>query len=34
MLDQGWFAEAQKLLGTEWEFFIRKKKLIGYPELF
>jgi len=30
----GWIQEAQHLYGTEWETFLRQKKLIGYPEIF
>lgn len=33
MIDQGWLDECSKLIGTPWEPFIHKKKLIGYPEL-
>lgn len=34
MLDEGWLDECRLLYGTEWEPFVRKKKLIGYGELF
>jgi len=34
MLHHGWIDEAKSLVGTEWEPFLRKKNLIGYPELF
>jgi tRNA dimethylallyltransferase len=34
MIDHGWLEECRNLLGTPWETFIRKKKLIGYCELF
>jgi len=29
-----WIDEVQKLRGTEWEAFLKRKKLIGYEELF
>lgn len=34
MIDQGWLEECQNLINTPWEHFVRKKKLIGYCELF
>lgn len=34
MIEQGWVDECRSLLGTEWESFLRRKKLIGYPEIF
>lgn len=34
MLKSGWIEESQKLMKTPWEPFIRKKNLIGYPEVF
>lgn len=34
MLAEGWLDECRSLYGTEWELFVRKKKLIGYSELF
>lgn len=34
MLKYGWIAEAQALMGTAWEQFIRHKNLIGYAEIF
>lgn len=33
MLDAGWIAEAETLIGTPWEEFVLQKKWIGYPEL-
>lgn len=33
MLRQGWMKEVQSLVGTEWESFLQKKKLIGYDDL-
>ncbi len=33
MVDHGWLEETQQLLGTEWEVFIQKKKLIGYNDI-
>jgi tRNA dimethylallyltransferase len=30
MLDAGWIEETKKLLGTPWEPFLMKKKIIGY----
>lgn len=33
MLDTGWLAEAESLIGTSWEQFVLRKKWIGYPEL-
>ena len=34
MIKQGWIDECKVLAGTEWEAFIRHKKMIGYTELF
>jgi tRNA dimethylallyltransferase len=33
MLKAGWIKETEKLIGTPWEQFIRKKNLIGYTEI-
>lgn len=33
MMDQGWLQEVEPLLGTEWEPFLIRKKLIGYNEI-
>ncbi|MFA5999008.1 MAG: tRNA (adenosine(37)-N6)-dimethylallyltransferase MiaA [Candidatus Babeliales bacterium] len=33
MMDSGWRQEVESLRGTEWEPFLRKKKLIGYDDL-
>lgn len=33
MLDNGWIEETELLVGSEWEDFIVKKKLIGYNEI-
>jgi tRNA dimethylallyltransferase len=33
MMDQGWVAEVQGLLGSTWEPFLQQKKIIGYPEV-
>ena len=33
MIKQGWIDECNALIGTKWEDFIRRKKLIGYAEL-
>jgi len=30
MIQEGWIQEVEQLLGTQWETFLRKKKLIGY----
>lgn len=30
MIDNGWIQEVKALEGTEWEHFLRKKKIIGY----
>ena len=30
----GWIEEAEALVGTEWEEFLKTKNLIGYPEIF
>ena len=34
MIKQGWIDECKALIGTQWQEFIRRKKLIGYAELF
>lgn len=34
MFDAGWLAESQQLLNTDWQPFLCKKNLIGYPEIF
>lgn len=34
MIEQGWLDECKVLIGTPWEDFIRRKKFIGYPEMF
>lgn len=34
MIKEGWIEEVKPLVGTAWEVFLRKKNLIGYPELF
>ena len=34
MIEEGWIDEAKKLLETEWEDFIRHKKIIGYTQIF
>jgi len=34
MIKQGWLDECKALMGTRWQEFIQRKKLIGYPELF
>lgn len=33
MLQQGWIEETEVLIGTDWEPFLQKKGLIGYPVL-
>ena len=33
MLKTGWIEETEKLIGSPWEEFIRKKNLIGYVEI-
>ncbi len=33
MLEQGWIAEVQRLLGTEWQEFLIHKKIIGYDDI-
>ena len=33
MMDQGWMQEVQTLLGTPWQEFLLRKKLIGYSEI-
>lgn len=33
MLQTGWISEVEKLVGTSWESFLYKKKLIGYDDL-
>ena len=32
-LAQIWIREVEKLIGTEWEKFLKTKRLIGYPEI-
>lgn len=34
MMQQGWIQEAEHLKNTDWEVFLKKKKLIGYPEIY
>ena|SRR5436190_1255879 len=34
MIQKGWIDETKKLMGTLWQTFIQKKKLIGYNEIF
>ena len=34
MIDQGWLDECHRLIDTPWEAFLRRKKLIGYCQLF
>jgi tRNA dimethylallyltransferase len=33
MFDQGWVQETEKLIGTPWENFLERKKLIGYTDI-
>ena len=33
MLNAGWIEEVKSLRGTQWEPFLRKKKIIGYTEI-
>jgi tRNA dimethylallyltransferase len=33
MMNDGWLEETEQLLGTPWESFIRRKKIIGYNEI-
>jgi len=33
MIDQGWIEEVRALLGTEWEPFLKEKKIIGYDDI-
>ena len=33
MIDAGWIQEVQELMGTEWEFFLQRKKIIGYNDI-
>lgn len=33
MLHQGWVEEVRKVIGSEWELFLRNKKLIGYDTI-
>lgn len=33
MIEKGWIEEVVRLKDTEWEHFLKKKKLIGYPEI-
>lgn len=34
MITEGWVDEVRRLQGTPWEDFLKRKKLIGYPEIF
>ncbi len=34
VLENGWIEEAEHLIGTDWEAFLKSKNLIGYPEIF
>lgn len=34
MINDGWIAETKNLIGGPWEPFLKKKKLIGYSEIF
>jgi tRNA dimethylallyltransferase len=33
MLQDGWIEEVKKIVGTDWETFLERKKLIGYTEI-
>ena len=33
MLNEGWIPEVERLQGTSWETFLKKKKLIGYDDI-
>jgi len=33
MLEEGWLDEVKRLHGTQWDNFLRRKKIIGYDEL-
>lgn len=33
MVEAGWLQEVQNLLGTEWETFLQRKKIIGYNDI-
>ena len=33
MIDEGWLDEVQELKGTDWENFLKRKKLIGYDDI-
>lgn len=33
MIDAGWIDEVRSLIGTAWEPFLLRKKIIGYPEV-
>lgn len=33
MLDEGWIEEVEKFVGTPWEEFLLKKKMIGYDDI-
>lgn len=33
MIQQGWIQEVERLTGTEWEDFLRHKKIIGYDDI-
>ncbi len=34
MIKEGWIEEVKPLIGSPWESFLRKKNIIGYPDLF
>lgn len=34
MINAGWIDEVRALKGTGWESFLKRKKLLGYPEIF
>lgn len=34
MFEQGWVEEAEQLIDTSWEPFLKRKGLLGYPEIF
>ncbi len=33
MIESGWIEETKKIIGTDWQDFLRAKRLIGYPEI-
>lgn len=33
MIHMGWLQEVQKIMGTEWETFLQRKKIIGYNDI-